>query len=93
MYSSVLNVTFTPKYGLDLFNTLVPVKRKHLIAGSTLQNKVFKKTLKVDNDLVSGTNIAVKSAPMIQSAAYNQNVPENFSGDWTCVGDYKGVIE
>ena len=33
---SVLNVTFTPKYGLDLFNTLVSVKRKYMIAGSTL---------------------------------------------------------
>ena len=35
-------------------------------------------------DLVSGTKIAVKSAPMIQSAAYNQKVPENLSGDCTC---------
>ena len=86
--SSVLNVTFTPKYGLDLFNTLVPVKWQ-----ADISKQILCKSFKVDADLVSGTNIAVKSAPMIQSAAYNQNVPENFSGDWTCVGDHKGYSQ
>ena len=45
--------------------------------------KSFFESVKVFGDLVSGTNIAVKSAPMMQSAAYNQKVPENFSGDCT----------
>ena len=55
-----------------------------------ISKQILCKSFEVDADLVSGTNIAVKSAPMMQSAAYNQNVPENFSGDSTCVGDYKG---
>ena len=50
--------------------------------GKHFQNRVIL-TVKVFGDLVSGTNIAVKSAPMMQSAAYNQKVPENFSGDCT----------
>ena len=48
-----------------------------------MPKKSFLETVKVFGDLVSGTNIAVKSAPMMQSAAYNQKVPENFSGDCT----------
>ena len=36
-------------------------------------------------NLVSGTKTAVKRAPMMQSAPYNQNVPENFSGDSTWI--------
>ena len=49
-----------------------------------LKSSIFVKFVKVDGDLVSGTNIAVKSAPTMQSAAYNQKVPENLSGDCTC---------
>ena len=48
------------------------------------KSSIFVKFVKVDGDLVSGTNIAVKSAPTMQSAAYNQKVPENLSGDCTC---------
>ena len=69
------------------FNLVTNSSQKTL---GLLVQQILCKSFEVDADLVSGTNIAVKSAPMMQSAAYNQNVPENFSGDSTCVGDYKG---
>ena len=56
----------------------------------TLIKKFFDSVKVTGGDLVSGTNIAVKSAPMMQSAANNQKVPENFSGECTCVGNHKG---
>ena len=63
-------------------------KDKWMRATTTLTKgwnlKYFANLWKVAGDLVSGTKIAVKSAPMMQSAAYNQKVPENLSGDCTC---------
>ena len=44
-------------------------------------------------NLVSGTKTAVKRAPMMQSAPYNQNVPENFSGDSTWIRKDESQIQ